>query len=147
MWRSCAGHSQPRAVAPARTILVRTNDNSNDSPKIPKYKTVNQAPHGQPTEAKTMLSSALGNLRGHTLPSTIQDEPFCKWRSPNIPKLSEGWQSPFSIHLWKFKYTIQNITVRVLKDGVERLLTGRHESRHFLTAPYGVLPVACRTCE
>src|SRR6266849_1089066 len=100
MCRSCAGHSQPRAVAPLRTILVRTKDNSNDSPKIPKYKTVNQAPHGQPAEAKTILSSTLGNPRGHTLPSTIQDEPFCRC-CPNIPKLIERRQSPFSLHLWK----------------------------------------------
>src|ERR1700732_1990332 len=105
MWRSCAGHSQPRAVALARTILVRTKDNSNDSPKIPKYKTVNQAPHGQRTEAKTMLSSILGKLLGHTPPSTIQDEPVCKWQCPNIPNWPGGWQSPF-------EYTCGNLSAR-----------------------------------
>src|ERR1700730_6458618 len=103
MWRSCAGHSQPRAVALARTILVKTKDNSNDSPKIPKYKTVNQAPQGQRTEA--VLSFALGNLLGHTPQSTIQDEPFCRWRCLNIPNLSEGWQCPFG-------YTCGNLNAR-----------------------------------
>ena len=33
-----------------------------------------------------MLSSTLGNLLGHTPQSTIQDEPFCKWRMPEYTK-------------------------------------------------------------
>ena len=40
-WWSWPGETQPRAMAKARTLLVRTHEDNNDNPKIPKYKNVN----------------------------------------------------------------------------------------------------------
>src|SRR6266849_977289 len=56
MCRPCGDDTQPRAMAKPRTLLVRTNENNNDNPKVPKYKTVNQALHGQTPEARTLTS-------------------------------------------------------------------------------------------
>jgi len=38
----------------ARTLLVRTNEDNNEEPKIPRYKSVNQVLHGQTSEAGTV---------------------------------------------------------------------------------------------
>src|ERR1700680_2045269 len=56
IWRWSGGDTQPRAVAKARTLLVRTNENSNDDPKIPRYKSVNQSLRSQKLVATTTLT-------------------------------------------------------------------------------------------
>jgi len=102
VWRSRAGgDTQQRVVAKARTLLVRTNEDNNENPKIPRYKSVNQVLHGQTSEAGTVepfrsKQSALADCASETIQRHTLEVRLREYNN-----LNEEWQSRFRYSLWK----------------------------------------------